>query len=133
MYDKELQEKRFSTHVQISADNGCWVWRGALRNQNPLFYDGEKQVYARRWAYEFYISPIPPKGRLHCNRVRCEMGSRYCVNPKHYDLLWQESNVMPMRQHVESGTVVPRKVSAEELEAAKQRFIELELANPILG
>ena len=83
----------------IVAECGCWLWTGCIHsNGYPAFNVPDpngshrnKKVYAHRWAYEYYVGPIPDGHELdhqcHNRDVSCSGGAgchhRRCVNPLH--------------------------------------------------
>lgn len=71
--------------------NGCWAWTGA---QFELGYgsfrdDGRKQVRAYRYAWEFFIGPIP-EGLTIDHLCR----NPNCVNPTHLEPVTMRENTL---------------------------------------
>jgi hypothetical protein len=54
----------------------CWLWTGPTAAGYARFWNGERTVFAHRWAYELEIGEIPARLRLV---QRCD--SRGCVRP----------------------------------------------------
>lgn len=71
---------RFEKHVQPQGD--CWIWTGSNNGKYGKFRPGglEAQVYAHRWAYEFWVGPIP-EGHEIDHRCRTPL----CVFPQHLE------------------------------------------------
>lgn len=69
----------------------CWVWTGSrvprgygrLRLSSP-----RRMVYAHRWAYEWFIGPIPEGMEID---HLCRNPS--CVNPDHLEAVTHRENV----------------------------------------
>lgn len=87
--NEELLE-RFMDKFVPEPNSGCWLWTGALYTQGyGSFWDGAKSVRAHRFAYEYFVGPIPD-GLMtdHLCRVRC------CINPKHLELVTPRENTL---------------------------------------
>ena len=81
--------ERFCAHTQ-QLDTGCLVWTGYLNSKGyaSLQIDG-KNIYAHRWAYEYFVGPIPDGLVIdHLCRVR------NCVNPEHLEPVTPRENVL---------------------------------------
>jgi hypothetical protein len=73
--------ERFGLYTRKTID-GHLVWLGATTaDGHPVFWDGEKLVAARRWAYEHVNGPIP-EGR----RLRSCIELTRCVSADHLQL-----------------------------------------------
>ena len=76
--------ERFEEKVHRSPDPfGCWQWVGATKAIGyGSFGAGGTigSVYAHRWAYEYFVGPIPDG--LHIDHL-CR--NRACVNPTHLE------------------------------------------------
>lgn len=79
---------RFQRNILIK-DNGCWIWQGAkLGKGYGCFHVGGKRVYTHRFAYEYFIGPIPRGLELdHLCR------NRDCVNPWHLEPVAHAVNI----------------------------------------
>ena len=68
--------------ARVVEDGDCWRWVGAQRPDGyGNFIGGDGRTWAaHRWAYEFFIGPIPDG--LHLDHL-CRNPS--CVNPWHLD------------------------------------------------
>lgn len=81
---------RFWSHVAKSGD--CWAWTGTRRRDGyGVFWDGERQVRAHRWAWESANGPIP-SGRHLCHH--CD--NPPCVRPDHLFVGTQTDNMADM-------------------------------------
>ncbi len=80
---------RFLAKVDKQAD-GCWLWTGFLHsNGYATFYTGTRKQMAHRFAYEYYVGPIPDGLQLdHLCRVRS------CVNPEHVEPVTSRTNLL---------------------------------------
>lgn len=64
---------------KIEKTNHCWFWRAGRDKQGyGVFWDGEKNVRAHRFAYELWVGLIP-EGQI----VRHTCHTPSCVNPDH--------------------------------------------------
>lgn len=61
-------------------DGGCWIWTACRFNGYAYMYFGGRPITAYRFAYEYFIAPIPPG--LVLDHV-CNRGADGCVNPYH--------------------------------------------------
>lgn len=76
-------------------EKGCWLWIGAQsghgyrdRDSYGGFWNGRKYVRAHRFAYEFFIGPVPSGKELdHLCFVR------HCVNPSHLEAVTRAENM----------------------------------------
>lgn len=70
---------RFLTYIEKTET--CWLWRGTLTwDGYGLFRDKGRRSGAHRFAYEFFVGPIPDGFQIdHLCRVR------HCVNPAHLE------------------------------------------------
>ena len=54
----ERDADRFLAKVDDSGE--CWLWTGAvMKNGYGRFWNGTEVVNAHRFAYEFFVGPIP--------------------------------------------------------------------------
>ena len=82
--------ERFMEKVSPEPTSGCWLWtaRCGRTGYSVLWHDG-KYVGAHRWAYEYFIGPVPPGMEVaHKCRVRS------CVNPAHLEAVTHRENLM---------------------------------------
>lgn len=83
-------EDRFWSHVAKSGD--CWEWVGTRRREGyGLFWNGERQVRAHRFAWELEEGPIP-EGKSLCHS--CD--NPPCVRPSHLFVGTQRENLEDM-------------------------------------
>lgn len=83
-------EDRFWSHVAKSGD--CWEWGGTRRRDGyGVFWTGERQVRAHRFAWELENAPIPDGLSLchHCDNPPC-------VRPDHLFVGTQRDNLEDM-------------------------------------
>lgn len=80
---------RFQAKVLVLA-TGCWAWQGTrINGAYGQFWDGKRQVYAHRWAYEQFVGPIPDGHQVdHLCRVPP------CVNPAHLEAVTPQINTL---------------------------------------
>lgn len=83
---------RFWNYVWRCGD-GCWLWTGRPNQRSGYaeFSAGGDRLHvkAHRWAYEYFVGPIPDGLQLdHLCRVR------HCVNPDHLEAVTQRENIM---------------------------------------
>jgi len=63
----------------VRQSDGCWAWEGSKHNLGyGVIRGATSRVYAHRFAYEYFIGPIP-KGFL----VRQVCHTAECTNPHH--------------------------------------------------
>lgn len=79
---------RFAEKVALT-DSGCLEWIATRqRNGYGAFFDGTTTVRAHRWAYEYFVGPIPPGLEIdHLCR------HRPCVNPEHLEPVTRAENL----------------------------------------
>jgi hypothetical protein len=83
-------EDRFWSYVAKSGD--CWEWVGTRRPEGyGLFWNGERQVRAHRFAWELVNGPIPA-GLSLCHS--CD--NPPCVRPDHLFVGTQRQNLEDM-------------------------------------
>lgn len=81
-------EERFVALVRVTAT--CWFWLGSTnRSGHGQFSVGGKMVKAHRWAYEFFVGPIPDGLVIH---HLC--GNESCVNPDHLKPITARENTL---------------------------------------
>lgn len=96
--------ERFIEKTQ-PAENGCIEWRGGLNGVGyGQFYAGRTSLsetgktYSHRWAYEYYVGPIPEG--MHLDHL-CR--NRKCCNPEHLEPVTPRENMLrgvaPAAQH----------------------------------
>lgn len=77
--------ERFTEKYVVNEATGCWEWQ-AFRTDRG--YGGFDRVRAHRWAYEYFVGPIPVGLTLdHLCRVR------HCVNPAHLEAVTHAENM----------------------------------------
>jgi hypothetical protein len=81
--------ERFAALYEAEPMSGCWLWlAGCYTNSYGMFWDGEREVRAHRFAYERYRGPISAGLQLdHLCRVKV------CVNPSHLEPVTLRENV----------------------------------------
>lgn len=79
--------ERFRAKFVLSED-GCWLWTaGKTASGYGMFSFSGSSVRAHRWAYEFFVGPIPEGLELdHLCR------NRACVNPAHLEPVSRREN-----------------------------------------
>ena len=86
-YTKTPPEVRMARRTTRTPD-GCLIFDGTPNNSGyGLFYDGNKERLAHRWAYEHHYGPIPA-GLVINHLCRQKM----CVNPEHLEAVTQRDN-----------------------------------------
>lgn len=101
--------ERFNAKIRRTA-NGCHEWM-AYRGENGYgrFYVDGRGALAHRWAYEYFIGPIPPG--LQIDHL-CK--NRSCVNPEHLEAVTgsvnvrRSSNAEAARRRAKATTHCPR-------------------------
>lgn len=87
-----MNAKTYNRFVcKFTVGDDCWQWIrpiGAGSNGYARFWDGERQVWGHRYAYELLRRPIPAGLQIdHLCR------NRGCVNPKHLEIVTQKTNL----------------------------------------
>jgi len=85
---RHIGPDRFWRKVTVTPE--CWIWRAHCGpNGYGRFWTGTTMGYAHRWAYEFFVGPIPEGLELdHLCR------NRACVNPSHLEPVTKKTNIM---------------------------------------
>lgn len=82
---------RFFSKIVWNGDEGeCWEWTAGTAGKGyGQFWNGERQMPAHRWAYEFFIGPVPAGLQLDhlCRNPRC-------VNPAHLEPVASRENIL---------------------------------------
>jgi hypothetical protein len=69
--------------------SGCWIWTAALNDGYGVFWTGERNTYAHRFAYEQLVGEIPTGLQIdHLCR------NRSCVNPEHMEPVTGRVNIL---------------------------------------
>lgn len=91
VYERKTHDPtpRFMQKAQMN-ERGCWIWTAHKdRNGYGQFGVSRRLVYAHRWAYERFRSPIPDGMQLD---HLCRTPS--CVNPWHLEAVTPRINVL---------------------------------------
>lgn len=84
----ESPQERFLKKVKPDVGSDCLLWQAAtVRGGYGHFWDGERLVYAHRFAYELENGPI--QEGLVVDHI-CSVPA--CVNPEHLDAVTQQEN-----------------------------------------
>ena len=89
---------RFRSKVRPDPLTGCWIWTAGVRRtryKNTVYAYGtysidgsvEGQGFAHRYAYEFFVGPIPRE--LEIDHL-CH--NKLCVNPAHLEAVTHQEN-----------------------------------------
>ena len=80
--------ERFEALYMPEPNSGCWLWLGVcLPRGYPRFWNGKREVYAYRWAYEYWVGDIPENLQIdHLCR------NPPCVNPAHLEPVTNQEN-----------------------------------------
>lgn len=79
--------ERFFGYVDTST--GCWTWQGQTTNGYGRFSVGQRNLYAHRFAFEFFNGPIPDDYEI--DHLCLE---RSCVRPSHLEAVTAHENNM---------------------------------------
>src|SRR6478752_8160163 len=78
----------------MRADNGCWIWQGALDSRGyGNFLVGKKFLRAHRVSYEHFIGSIPADQVI--DHICCQPR---CINPNHLQPVSFSENVRLARK-----------------------------------
>lgn len=83
-------EERFWAKVNKGSSDNCWLWTACVdKDGYGFFWNGAKQGFAHRYAYEWFVGPIPKGLQIdHLCRVR------NCVNPDHLETVTNRENTL---------------------------------------
>lgn len=81
------------TEKYLVLPNGCWDWQATKARGYASFRFEGRYVRAARWAYEYFVGPIPDDEEIdhtcHSRSTDCPGGElcqhRACVNPAHLE------------------------------------------------
>lgn len=83
---------RFREKFTEDPQTGCWRWIAYIKSNGYAYFGlsrEEGNVYAHRWAYEYFVGPIPEGMDLdHLCRTRD------CVNPAHLEPVPRRTNLL---------------------------------------
>jgi HNH endonuclease len=80
---------------KVSIEGECWRWTGAhSRSYGTISLKPYKRtVYAHRFAYAYFIGPIPDGAEIdHVAERGCRF--RDCVNPAHLEAVTRRTNIL---------------------------------------
>lgn len=79
----------FAKHTDKNSGGSCWVWTGAkFVSGYGMMVVNYKYLRAHRWAYEYFVGPIPNGLELdHLCR------NKLCVNPDHLEAVTHKVNM----------------------------------------
>jgi hypothetical protein len=114
---KELRDPVLRFMDKVRKENGCWIWTSTLAQGGyATFSYGGRKVSAHRWAYAYFVGPIPP--RLHVLHT-CDNPS--CVNPAHLFTGTRSDN---MTDCAMKGRVNTAKLSPDDVLSIRSRYGE---------
>lgn len=89
--------------AKIKREDGHWLWTAYLDEDGyGQFRDEDsKKVYAHRFAYEYFIRPIP-KNKVVDHKCR----TRHCVNPTHLRIVSKKKNVLENSVSIQAANSV---------------------------
>lgn len=88
--DRDLSPiERFRRKYIENKTSGCWIWTAGISDGYAQFWDGKTNAVAHRWAYEYFVGPIP--AGLHIDHL---CGTTYCVRPDHLEPVTPEENAL---------------------------------------
>lgn len=79
--------ERFLCFIKV-CQSGCWEWQGTKSNEYGYFWNGQRNIGAHRFAYEYYVDVVPTGLELDhlCRNPRC-------VNPDHLEAVTHSKNI----------------------------------------
>lgn len=83
---------RFVALIEFPEGDGCWVWGGSKKKGTwayGYFAPHRKPSKAHRWAYEWFVGPIP-EGKVIDHLCR----NPSCVNPFHLEPVSVRTNTL---------------------------------------
>jgi hypothetical protein len=97
MSSPDLLPEDIRSRVRV-AESGCWMWTGAKAGSNTkygVYSFPDRQRYIHRYAYEFYVGPIPAELEIDhlCKKV-------LCLNPEHLEVVTHQENMRRVRLDV---------------------------------
>lgn len=80
--------------AKVDKTDTCWLWTATVtKGGYGMFYFNGHHVYAHRFAYEWFVGPIP--AGLQIDHVRSRgCRHRHCVNPAHLEAVTQRENLL---------------------------------------
>ena len=105
-------QARILKHSDPIADNGCWIWKGAVSNSGYGLCGSEqkKTASAHRVSFQAFVGKIP-KGKIIAHI--CD--NTLCVNPAHLFLATHAEN---------SADMVSKNRSARGEKCGKSKLTE---------
>lgn len=89
----KTRDQMFDDKWTPEPNTGCFIWYGAtLPNGYGKFWNGERLVYAHRYAWDRANKTPAPEGLDVAHRCDC----RFCVNPDHLFLATRQRNIEDM-------------------------------------
>jgi len=82
-------QTRFESKYEVDPVTFCWMWTAGTDNGYGRFSVEGKMVQAHRWAFEWFVGPLPEWEPGDPNRMEMHhvCGKRACVNPGHLKLV----------------------------------------------
>lgn len=114
--DERGEVNHLEFEKKIREENACWIWTGSVsKHGRPIFLQNRMPTSAARFAYRFYIGPIPA-GKMPYPSC----GNKLCVS--HLKLIpWGRHRNLP--PNTKYSTALVKKIRKFFLKGKSYRWL----------